>query len=186
MKEGERESEDKDFAEQLEELMDRGKGDAAITEHLWLIRQYGRGDVGGAGYKAALQGKTTAMTNKFELPEPEYKPTIAVDFDGVIHSYTSPWTRAEEINDPPTAGALQAINTYVEAGFTVVVFSARAKKKTGHKAIWAWLKEHGFPSMCIVTEKPHAVIYIDDRGYHFEGYFPTVEFIKNFKPWNKQ
>jgi hypothetical protein len=35
------------------------------------------------------------------------------------------------------------------------------------------------------TVKPAAWLTIDDRGFHFTGEFPTAEFIKNFKPWNK-
>jgi hypothetical protein len=38
------------------------------------------------------------------------KPVISLDFDGVIHSYTSPWTCCEEINDPPVEGALDFIH----------------------------------------------------------------------------
>ena len=29
-----------------------------------------------------------------------------LDFDGVIHAYTSPWTNAETISDGPVPGAL--------------------------------------------------------------------------------
>ena len=31
--------------------------------------------------------------------------SIAVDFDGVIHSYTSKWVAADVIPDPPVSGA---------------------------------------------------------------------------------
>ena len=32
---------------------------------------------------------------------------------------------------------------------------------------------------------PAARIYINDRGFHFAGAFPSAEFIKTFKPWNR-
>ena len=33
--------------------------------------------------------------------------TVLVDFDGVIHSYTSPFTTPDEIKDPPVPGAFE-------------------------------------------------------------------------------
>ena len=31
----------------------------------------------------------------------------------------------------------------------------------------------------------HADVYIDDRGLGFDGTFPNLDEIKEFKPWNK-
>ena len=35
-------------------------------------------------------------------------------------------------------------------------------------------------------EKPPAHISIDDRAITFDGAWPDVEFLKNFKPWHKR
>jgi len=35
------------------------------------------------------------------------KPILCVDFDGVIHSYTSKWVDEATIPDPPVPGALR-------------------------------------------------------------------------------
>ena len=37
------------------------------------------------------------------------KPTLCVDFDGVIHSYISGWKGADVIPDPPVPGAIEAL-----------------------------------------------------------------------------
>ncbi len=37
------------------------------------------------------------------------KPILCLDFDGVIHSYTSGWKGADVIPDPPVEGAMQFI-----------------------------------------------------------------------------
>lgn len=116
-----------------------------------------------------------------------FKKKVVFDFDGVLHKYVTRWTRPEEIHDGPTEGALDAVLSYIRAGFEVVVMSARASDPRGRRAIHEWLKKHGFPEMHVSHEKPGAVLYIDDRGYHFTGSnFPSVEFLKSFKPWNKQ
>jgi len=116
----------------------------------------------------------------------QFKKTVSVDFDGVLHAYTSKWTRADQIHDGPVPGALEAVQQYLRAGYKVVVHSARAKDPRGLDAIEAWLIEHGFPDLVVVVEKPHAELYIDDRGYQFNGTFPSVEEIQSFKPWNKR
>jgi hypothetical protein len=117
----------------------------------------------------------------------DYKPTIVIDFDGVIHSYTSPWTKPEEIPDPPVSGALQAISEYLLLGYEVVIQSTRAVSRPGHAAMRQWLDNNHFPhSIPIMFEKPAAILYIDDRGWRFEGRFPSAQEIDQLKStWNK-
>ena len=115
-----------------------------------------------------------------------FRKKVVVDFDGVLHRYKSKWTCPEEIHDGPTEGALEAVLSYIRAGFEVVVMSARASDPRGRRAIHEWLKKHGFPEMTVSHEKPGAVLYIDDRGFHFTGVWPLAQYVLNFKPWNKQ
>ncbi len=114
---------------------------------------------------------------------------IALDFDGVVHSYTSDWTTADEIRDPPVPGAIEFIRAAL-AEFEVSIFSVRAQEHSGREAIYVWLRKHGLSkfeaeNVRITSEKPRAIIYIDDRGYHFTGTFPTLEAIRSFTPWNR-
>jgi hypothetical protein len=37
----------------------------------------------------------------------------------------------------------------------------------------------------ITAEKPAAWLTIDDRCFRFEGDFPSAEWIRRFRPWNK-
>ncbi|MFA5436467.1 MAG: hypothetical protein WC372_10565 [Candidatus Neomarinimicrobiota bacterium] len=117
---------------------------------------------------------------------PRFKKSIAIDFDGVLHAYTSPWTKASEVRDGPTPGALEAVKEYIMAGYNVVVYSARANDPDGEVAMHQWLQKHGFPVLHIATEKPHAELYIDDRGFQFIGDWPSIEYISSFRPWNKR
>lgn len=120
---------------------------------------------------------------------PEHNYTIAVDFDGVIHSYSSPWTAAHEIPDPPVEGAIDWLN--VMAGkFAVVIFTTRGKTVEGRDAVIDYLMNNGYRTDVDVPEvtdcKPPALIYVDDRGYRFTGAnFPSAEEVHRLRPWNK-
>lgn len=125
------------------------------------------------------------------------KPILSLDFDGVIHSYSSGWKGADVIPDPPVDGAiafmLGALNH-----FDVVIFSSRSNQKGGVSAMQKWLREHagqtwyespagpGLEDVRFVTEKPAAFIGLDDRVLTFDGSWPTVQTLKEFKPWNKR
>ena len=121
------------------------------------------------------------------------KPILCLDFDGVIHSYTSGWKGADVIPDPPVPGALQFI---VEAlkHFRVAIYSSRSGQAGGIDAMKAWLAnwttdpDYQMPWHEIEwpTEKPPAFLTIDDRAITFTGEWPSMEVLKNFKPWNKQ
>ena len=64
------------------------------------------------------------------------KRTIAVDFDGVIHSYTSPFDRMTL--DPPIEGAIPWLEEMV-GEFHVVIHSSRF---TPHHKDGASIEEH--------------------------------------------
>lgn len=118
----------------------------------------------------------------------EKKKTVAVDFDGVIHMYTTPINGNEQhlVHDEPVPGAKEWIEELIKH-FNVVILTARHLSKGGLEAAREWLRKWGFPELEVTGTKPGAVMYIDDRGYHFKGdNFPTVEEIKNFKPWNRE
>jgi hypothetical protein len=111
--------------------------------------------------------------------------TIAVDFDGVIHSYTTPWIDAVTIPDPPVKGAIPWLNSISEK-FNVVIFTTRAKTFEGAAAVANWLADRGHIPYLVTAEKPAALIYLDDRAYRFDGSnFPTADEIHRARPWNK-
>lgn len=111
--------------------------------------------------------------------------TIALDFDGVIHSYVSGWTGPIP-TDPPVPGARDAIATIRALGYRVVVFSCRAEPEEGMTGIRGWLAIHDIHVDEITHEKPHAMLYFDDRAVRFEGdWNAVVDACRDVpRPWN--
>jgi len=129
----------------------------------------------------------------------ERRYIVCVDFDGVIHSYSSGWARnkpQEEaaliINDPPVEGAFDWLEALaVDNRFEVCVYSSRSKYPGAPKAMQRWMLDHGFNREAVThlqwpTQKPAANMTIDDRAFCFEGDFPSREWLLRFKPWNKR
>lgn len=113
------------------------------------------------------------------------KQTVILDFDGVIHSYSSRWQGATVIPDPPVEGIREAI-AEIRKAYNVVVVSSRCYKDGGIEAIKTYLAEHDIEVDDVTGEKPPAVVIVDDRAITFDGRPETLlEKIKNFKPWNK-
>ena len=125
------------------------------------------------------------------------KPILCLDFDGVIHSYSSGWKCADMISDPPVDGAIAFMLSALDH-FDVVIFSSRSNQRGGIRAMQAWLREHagatwyespagpGLEDIRFVTEKPSAMVTLDDRALTFDGTWPAIETLKEFKPWNKR
>lgn len=121
---------------------------------------------------------------------PPIRPIISVDFDGVIHAHHSAWTDAHEILDGHVPGALDFIRRAFDAGFNVVIFTARARTITTIPYIYAWLRKHGLEERYlwqieITAIKAAAVVYIDDCGWRFDGTFPSLDTIRNLRRWDK-
>lgn len=135
------------------------------------------------------------------------KPILCLDFDGVVHSYTSGWKGADVIPDDPVPGTVEFLEKALEH-FDVQIFSSRSHQPNGIDAMQAWLVmhvtrhfdcefHHGSPrefdrAMAILKaitfpmEKPAAMISIDDRALTFEGTWPAIDTLRTFKPWNKR
>jgi hypothetical protein len=127
------------------------------------------------------------------------KPILCLDFDGVIHSYTSGWKGATAIPDPPVDGAFAYIIDALNNGWDVVIHSSRGRYLLGPWAMRRWLREHGgslyhdspagpgLERVRFSRMKPPAVFTIDDRAGMFNGHwaqFPIAN-LRAFKPWNK-
>lgn len=70
-----------------------------------------------------------------------YKPILCLDFDGVIHSYTSGWQGPTHIPDKPVPGAIEALIKYLKY-FNVQIYSSRSRYFGGRRAMKKWLLEH--------------------------------------------
>ena len=118
-----------------------------------------------------------------------FKKTLCLDFDGVIHSYTSGWQGADVISDPPVPGAIDFIRKALGT-FTVAIYSSRSHEAGGIEAMQWWLRKHAEPGLVAEIEfpqyKPSAFITIDDRALTFDGTWPDIATLKAFQPWNKR
>jgi len=119
------------------------------------------------------------------VEQSEYKKTLVLDFDGVIHSYTSGWRGAAVIPDAPVQGAFTAIELYLDH-FKVAIYSSRSSQLGGVEAMREWFVKHGFNrvgELEFPSQKPAAWLTIDDRAHRFDGVFPSVSAIASFTPW---
>lgn len=130
----------------------------------------------------------------------QFKPTICVDFDGVIHSYERGW-QGGEIYGTVVPGFFEWVES-VRHQFRLMIYSSRSKDDDlrNKMSVWlvrhlvAWQSEHG---QCEKTEevifefaheKPAAWLTIDDRAVTFRGDWSapelSAEAMLAFKPWN--
>ena len=122
---------------------------------------------------------------------------LAVDFDGVLHSYTSGWKGPRNIPDPPIPGAIawlmEMVGTPDRIGpfggrYDVRIFSSRSRYWGGRRAMRRWLLKHGLKwewleEIKFPLWKPPAFLLLDDRAMCFRGSFPTSGEIESFKPY---
>lgn len=132
----------------------------------------------------------------------EAKPILCLDFDGVIHSYTSGWCGHGRCGDAPVPGTLEYLMEATKH-FRVMIYSSRSKSLAGRAAMRRYMREHFAVSLTFSPDhnhdwlfeavefpwfKPPALITIDDRALCFTGdwsdFSPAALFA--FKPWNKR
>lgn len=127
--------------------------------------------------------------------------TISIDFDGVIHQYSKGY-KDGSIYDPPIKGAGKFIyDCMFEKGWSLFILSTRDPEqiKEWMESILFQGKELPFkitilpPDQKFWNEKKNigisnrklaAHVYIDDRGFRFEGHFDgIIDQLEVFKTW---
>lgn len=113
--------------------------------------------------------------------------TVALDFDGVIHSYTSGWMGFDVIPDPPVEGIKELIDELREIGYLVVIYSTRCSRVAGKIAIIKWLEKNEIYVDAVQAQKPPAICYVDDRAIPFTGSTDgLIDKIQDFKSWTEK
>jgi len=110
---------------------------------------------------------------------------IAIDFDGVIHNSDRGFFDGTCYGDP-IPGSIEAVAKIAQS-FEIIIFTAKAKPnrplvngKTGTELVVEWLEKYGIMKYVkeVTSEKPRALLYIDDNGYRFENWQSTLEFME--------
>jgi hypothetical protein len=121
----------------------------------------------------------------FDFP-PEFADeanNLAIDFDGVIHNADKGFHDGTCYGDP-LPGSLDALQL-LATKYRIIIFTAKAKPnrplvkgKTGTELVSEWLEKHEVLRYVaeITSEKPRAILYIDDNAYRFENWEETLEY----------
>lgn len=136
------------------------------------------------------------------MADPDFKPTICIDFDGVIHSYERGWQDGAIYGE-----AVPGFFAWVEqvrSQFKLVIYSSRSKSDDGVTAMGLWLHEqrnkwinaggqrHPTQPLEIefAHEKPSAWLTIDDRAIQFRGDWSdpalSAQSMRAFRPWTNK
>ena len=136
----------------------------------------------------------------------KYKKQLSLDFDGVIHSYSSGCKGPRNIPDPPVAGAIEWITSFIYSHcilpesicamqgpreWELNIFSSRSRHFGARTAMRKWLIKNGLDKKLLEVIKfpmfkPSSVVLLDDRAICFDGKFPSMDEIVKFRPWNKR
>ena len=128
------------------------------------------------------------MKNFLDLVNNQERKVVAIDFDGVIHKNSKGFYDGT-VYDEPIDGSIESIKR-LSKNYDVVIFSCKAlpdrpliKEKTGIDLIKEWLGNYDILQYVkdVTWEKPRAFLYIDDKGYRFENWEDTMNFIHDIK-----
>lgn len=112
---------------------------------------------------------------------------VCIDFDGVIHDNYDGFGDGT-IYGSIIPGAAEAIQQFAER-YNIIIFTAKAKPdrplindKTGAELVMEWLEKHNLSQYVqeVTSEKPRALVYIDDKAIRFTDWVSTLTQFKEF------
>ena len=117
---------------------------------------------------------------------PDELVNLGIDFDGVIHKNSKGYYDGT-IYDEPIEGVHEALKT-LSNKYTLILFTTKAKPDRGlingrHtvELIWERLKKHNLDQYIskVTSEKPRAVVYIDDKALRFTSWDKCLNDLNN-------
>lgn len=114
------------------------------------------------------------ITPEQNKPVRNWKYTVAVDFDGVIHTYDQGWKDGSIYGDV-IPGAWESL-VALQEDYEVVIFTARDTDQ-----VFEWMKLKGCPlkELHVTNIKPRAIVYLDDRGLRFDGWESAMKVLSD-------
>ena len=114
------------------------------------------------------------------------RKTISIDFDGVIRIGGDEWVAPAVVNGQANPDAFRFMLAALEGGWDIAVHSCRFYDMHAPAAVREWILAAAYDQLGAVSgswftrvqyslSKPRARIYIDDRGFRYEGQFPRLE-----------
>lgn len=104
---------------------------------------------------------------------------ICLDFDGVVAQFHR--TRDLRHAGPPVPGALKFVQELLSEHYELIILTVRPAE-----LVTAWLADHGFPQLGVTDRKPSALLYVDDKGYRFDGNWQAVKVALHAPCWWQQ
>lgn len=97
--------------------------------------------------------------------QPTHNKWLIVDIDGVlaVEQYNIPISKR-----PVVSGAPDSVRFLKQKGYKILLFTSRPESQKEETI--EWLTNSGIPFDDIIFNKPRGIIYIDDRGYSFQGW----------------
>jgi len=130
---------------------------------------------------------------------------VACDFDGVLYDYHGgSWIGPKVFHLNPHEGAIEWLADLYQC-YDIVIYTCRFTRQLGPGFprqseadvfevvinMKKWFHKHGLPIQVLAnlvfwtdSGKPHAILYLDDRGCRFVGAFPPPESIAAMFPWS--
>lgn len=118
---------------------------------------------------------------------------ICLEFDGVLYAPPALESPETELQGLPLPGSIEWMESALNIGHTVYISSPRFNQPGDSlKFVMAWLKRHSSfvvfriqepkvdgAARCFLTAfKPKADIYIDPKGFRFEGKWPSLAILQ--------
>jgi len=106
----------------------------------------------------------------------EERNNLAIDFDGVIHTFDKGWFDGTCYGEP-IEGSIKAIKQLSQK-YNIIIFTGKAlpdrplvNGKTGKQLVIEWLEKYSLMGFIddVTYSKPRAEYYIDDKGIFFNN-----------------